>query len=649
MAEMTRRDALRLAAAGAGAFLGGGPVWSQVRTRDVGEKSDDAGETLLDQIPQSVLRLAGLDHVPALPVDIPEAIQSLPRLLKRLIEQQPAKEGLSNIYTLAGHTETGKEFLFGEEPDDRLRVALQDLHGDLLRNPAGVMNQFYRDLLDSNEASQYPLNPGDLTRLSIESPEQWSISWTNFQSVYDSALPLLPRWAATMTDVTVAEEEFWPTIARYGVAYNLLVLQKVTRQSARDLQNKIGDVWTAEHTTLLEEGRLYAIDMSIFESLPVSTVDGFERFTPASITLLEQDGESKALRPILIRIAGENGAVAQTYTPATASASAWLYAMLAARTGITVYGIWLGHVYQWHIVTAAMLMTMHNELPRSHPVRALLSPQSKFLVGFDDVLLFLWRDVAPPTSVSTTFQFLQLLDKFADGRPFASDNPKQAIADLGLHAADFTIDPSTPWDQYPIVGYYLEIWDAAETYVGAIVDEAYANDRDVRRDRALQSWIASSKSDSAGNIHGLPEVTTKAALTGVLTSLIYRITVHGVSRLSNTANPAMAFIPNFPPCLQSAAIPDPTVEFNTRALLAHLPVTGTVGRMVTFYFTFAFTAPYVPFLPEAGLEAELFYRGSASDPRNQALIQFRRDLKAFIEKYQMDNPQLHQWPLNIET
>ena len=28
---------------------------------------------------------------------------------------------------------------------------------------------------------------------------------------------------------------------------------------------------------------------------------------------------------------------------------AWLYALQAAKTSITVWGIWLGHVYHWHI------------------------------------------------------------------------------------------------------------------------------------------------------------------------------------------------------------------------------------------------------------------------------------------------------------
>ncbi len=649
MSEMTRRDAVKLAAAGAGTLLCGGSALAQALSRAVVGKPAFMAAGSVDQIPQSLLQLAGLENLPALPIDISETIGTIPRLLKRLIEEEPAKQGLSNNYTIAGQTKTGHEFLFGERRNSRLRDALEELQKKIHANPTKVINDLYRDLLDRNAPTRLVLDDGDQTRLPLETPEQWTISWTNFQNMYEQSLPMLPRWAATMTDATVAEEEFWPTIARYGVAYNLLVLKKLTQDNCGKIRQSLGRAWTDVYTGLLDEGRLYAIDMSIFESLRPNIVDGFERFTPASITLLEQNSEDKALKPICIRISGENGAGAQTYTPNSATASAWLYAMLAAKTSITVYGTWLGHVYQWHVVAAAMLMTMYNELPRSHPVHELLAPQANFLFGFDDVLLLNWRQIAPPTSVSTPFQFLELLNNFANGRPFDADNPRQAIADLGLDVADFTTNPNTPWDQYPIVGYFLEIWDAAEAYVDSVVDESYKTDRAVERDRHLQSWYSQSIKGSAGNIEGLPELNTKAALAGVLTSLIYRITVHGIARLVNTANPAMSFVPNFPPCLQNSNIPDPTAEFDTQTLLSYLPRTGTIGLMVTFYFTFAFTAPYVPFIPADGLEADLFYPGGTDDPRNQALIQFRRDLKAFISKYQTENPQFQQWPLNIET
>lgn len=648
MAQITRRDALKAAAASAGAILGAGPAWSQTRIRRSSEKLLGDRGGLLDQIPPQLLHLAGLRDIPALPLDIAEVLRSLPRLLQRVIEETPALNGLSNTYTIAGQEKIARQFLFGEVRRDELRIALEQLEADLQQNPTRVINRFYSDLLGEGPLPE-PLPPDPLTVLALEAPDQWTISWTNFQQIHERSLPLLPRWAATMTDVAVAEEEFWPTMARYGAAVNLLVLQKLALNNLLEIKRKLGSAWTSEHNALVVKGLLYAIDMSIFETVPPNTVDTVERFTPATITLLQQDPATKLLKPILIRVAGQDGAGAQIFTPDTATDSAWLYAMLAAKTSMTVYGIWLGHVYQWHIVTAAMQMTMRNTLPRLHPVRELVSPQSDFLVGFDDILLLVWRQIAPSTSVATPFQFLQLINTYANRRPFAADNPKQALADLGLEEADFTVN--LPWDQFPIVAYYLEIWDAVETYVTSVVDASYKWDRDVENDRDVQSWMDQSGKGSEGNVHGLPEVNSKAALAEVLSSLIYRVTVHGVSRLTNTANPAMAFVPNFPACLQSATIPPPTAEFDAATLLSYLPRTGTIGQMVLFYFTFAFSSPYIPFLPPRGLDDDLFFDGGLRSPKNQALIRLREKIQAFIAKYQQgtQNPQFQQWPLNIET
>ena len=582
-----------------------------------------------------------------MPIAIAEIIESVPRLLKRLLEEQPAKDGLDTTYTIAGETETGREFLFGEGLGDRLEDALADIHQSLHADPTRVINNFYKEFLDRDASFDDSHDDARLTALALETPEQWAISWTSYQNVYGDAQPRLTEWAATMTDVDAAEKQFWPTFARYGVGYNLLILQKLTRSNRSRVRRQLGRAWTDEVQALLDAGRLYAIDMSLFEEDKPNRVDGLERFTPATITLLEQDAATQALTPILVRVAGNKGVGAQVYTRTTATASAWLYAMFAAKTSITVYGIWLGHVYQWHIVTAAMQMTMFNELPTSHPVYELLAPQSKYVFGFDDILLLLWKHIAPPTSISTPFQFLELINGFARDRPFAADNPRQAIVDLELDVADFTVD--RPWDQYPIVGYFLDIWDAASTYVDAVVDVSYDSDLRVRQDRDLQAWLSESEQRYEGNVEGLPDVDTRAELADVLTSLMYRISIHGVSRMGATANPAMTFVPNFPPCLQNSTIPDPHVEFDTRTLLSYLPHTGTIGAMMTFYFTFAFTAPYEPFIPAGGADTDLFYPGGPRDPRNAALIEFRGRLAAFIDAYQPGDPQLQQWPLNIET
>ena len=295
-----------------------------------------------------------------------------------------------------------------------------------------------------------------------------------------------------------------------------------------------------------------------------------------------------------------------------------------------------------------MQKTMLQNVPEGHPIYQLLAPQSDYLIPFDNILLLLWRSIAPPTSLSTAGQFLDLANSFARGRRYFDDDPINTLERQGIEVGDFS-DDGQPWNRFRIAGYLLDIWQATEDYVAVFVNTTYADDAAVAADEDLQNWIAAASSRRDGNIRGLPTMDTRQALREVLTSLIYRITIHGSSRLNSAANPALTFVANYEPCLQTSEIPEPDQNFETKKLLDMLPNTGTIGNMVTFYFTFVFSAPYVPFIPLEGVEANLFFDGGLADPRNQALVDYRNAVIRFIEAFEQGNPQIHQWPLNIET
>jgi hypothetical protein len=330
-----------------------------------------------------------------------------------------------------------------------------------------------------------------------------------------------------------------------------------------------------------------------------------------------------------------------------ATDGAWLYALQAAKASVAVYGIWLGHVYHWHIVTAAMQMTMYNTLPTHHAVYELAAPRSNYLISFDAVLLLLWEHMAPPTSITSARQFLDLMDTFARERDYFDDDPVTALEDLGLREEDFTV--VEPWDQYGPVRHLLDLWTATQDYVSAFVEHTYADDAAVTADTALQAWIRESRDPTEGNIRGLPAMNSRDALVRVLTSLIHRITAHGTARLSRAANPGKSFVANFPPCLMESTIPEPSAEISTRELLALLPNTGVIGKMLTFFFTFSYSVPYEPFVPLDGVEDGLFFPGGPDDPRNRALIKYREAVIAVMKAADGDGAQITQWPLNIET
>ena len=586
-------------------------------------------------------------NLPAVPVDPAGVADTLGRLEIREQQELQAKQGLTRKYTIGGTTRRAYAFLFEEEVPAS-RSESRDALADAMRDdPDGAPDYIQRNL--DRQTGGGPAG-ATATPLSLEQPEQFSISWTTFPDVYSDGQPFLSEWASSLTDADAATEQFWPMIAQHGFGYNLIIPERVSGERADELRARFGSGWTREVRSALRAGNLYAIDLSLFESLQSQEVNGAPRFTPASITLLIRNTRTKSLRPVSIIVSGNGGSGQQTYTRGSASDSAWLYALQAVKAGVTLFGVWLGHVYHWHIVTAAMQMTMFNTLPTDHPVYQLLAPQSKFAIPFDDALLNLWSDISPPTSLATANDFLGLANEYAAGRSFFDDDPKTTLKQLGLRQKDFT--SRTAWDRYPVVQRLLTIWELVEAYVASFVSASYGSDAAVASDQDLQTWLATSASSdpaAGGNVAGLPETNDRETLQKVLTSLVYRLTVHGISRLSSTSNPALTFVSNFPHCLQRTDIPGPRAKLSTRTLLSYLPNTNTISSAVTFYFTFAFSTPYEPFIPLHGVGRELFFPDGDGDSRNQALIKLRKGLGEFIADYQPDLPQPFQWPRNIET
>ena len=591
---------------------------------------------------------ATFPNLPAVPVDEAGALDTLGRLEIRAQQLLQAKQGLTKRLTINGVSRRAYAFLFGGEVPTAQSEARSGL-AETIRNRPGEAPAVISENLDGQGPGAVGYS-ASAEPLSLEQPEQFAISWTNFPNVYETGRPSLPEWASSLTDADSASRQFWPMIAEHGFGYNLIIPERVTQARAKALRAEFGKAWNERVRSALRAGNLFAIDMSRFEALQPQTVNGAPRFTPATITLLTRNPRSRSLTPVAIMVSGYQGAGRTVYARATASDGAWLYALQAAKASVTLFGVWLGHVYHWHLVTAAMQMTMFNTLPTDHPIYQLLAPQSQFAIPFDDVLLGLWSQVAPPTSLTTANDFLALANDYAAGRSYFDDDPKATLKQLGLRQKDFTA--KTPWDRYPVVQRQLQVWDLVETYVATFVGATYGSDAAVAADQALQTWLqaaASTDAATGGNIRGLPQTNTRATLQKVLTSLVYRITIHGISRLNSTSNPALTFVSNFPHCLQRTDIPSPRARISTRRLLSYLPNTDTISQAVTFYFTFAYSTPYEPLIPLGGVAEELFFAGGMGDRRNRALVELRKGMAAFINDYQPEMPQRFQWPRNIET
>jgi Lipoxygenase len=575
----------------------------------------------------------GFVNIPAVPYwtdlagdpDPDHITATLAELQKRGAEGLPAYAGLGTDYTIDGQTHIAFEYLYGSQ--------------------------------------LAPL----ATQLPLDQAEDFTLPWTTYGNVYEDSQYLAPAFAKMLWETTDATLGFWHTIASFGLPYYLLVLEKVDDKQATRFAAEFGNVWKTENLDAAQKaGLLYAIDMSILDPLePFIARDGTTRFTPGTITLLKQDPQSKDLAPAAILVSTPNAGPPRVYGSEDA---AWLWALQAAKTSITVWGIWLGHVYHLHIVTAAMQMTMFNTLRADHPLRPLLEPQSQSLIDFDFVLLTtLFNKISPPTPVSGPMALLTLVDRFAENRTFFDDDPHTELEKRGLEVADFTSPGPKPkdWDRYPVVGWLLDIWQITHDYVKAVVDVIYTNDTAVANDQDLKAWMDASSDPLQGNIRGLPDVKTRDDLTKVLTSLLYRVNAHGGGTLTPSVNPVLGFVANFPPCLQKSDIPEPGTPVPD--LLERLPHTGTCGGMTTFFYTFVYSLPNVPLIPSTGITTDPLFQ-PPDNPCNAALFKFRQDIENFVDTYVQDwnvalawylgNPpgavpmyaqnQYGQWSLSIE-
>ena len=315
-------------------------------------------------------------------------------------------------------------------------------------------------------------------------------------------------------------------------------------------------------------------------------------------------------------------------------------------------------------------MTMYNALPASHKLWTLLAPQSQWLIDFDYVLLQvpeMFDRISPPTPVAGPMPLLALLDRYAAGRAFFDLDPLSELKQQGLDVKDFTVKKA--WDAYPVAGHLVNIWKICQGFVTVVVDELYKTDTEVAGDKGLKAWIDASKDPNEGNVQ-LPDITTRALLIELLTSLLYRVTAHGAGSLTSVVNPALAFVSNFPPCLQSTDMPKPDVAPSDTELLARMPYTGTIGTMATFYFTFAYSEPYLPAIPKGGENLDPYWPdpGTPSDQAcNAALFKYRAAIRSFVKAYTDDwnkelarirgvpgpipsyaENQSEQWPRSIE-
>src|SRR6188472_3629837 len=190
------------------------------------------------KLPHLRLRELGLHNVPAVPVDLGGMLDTLLKLGLRAKQREQAYQALTKTFTIGGTTARAYSFLFGTQSADAQPAAAREQAQAFLSNAAALSTRHLAATLEKQDEELAHSSNGAvadrLTTLPLEDPKQFSLSWTTFPNVYALGEEHLDEWAATL-DVTQPEkatEAFFPTIAEYGLSYNLL-LTKGSRARTR--------------------------------------------------------------------------------------------------------------------------------------------------------------------------------------------------------------------------------------------------------------------------------------------------------------------------------------------------------------------------------------------------------------------------------
>ena len=157
--------------------------------------------------------------------------------------------------------------------------------------------------LAAKDAGRGPRRP---TSWRSTEPDEFTLSWTTYQDVYKDSQDLVAPFADTLTEQRrPRRSSFWPTIASFGLPYNLLVLAKVDAKRAAELasgvRRRLGGRGHGRPTGSRALVRDRHEHPRVARAVS-SALDGTVRFTPGTVTVLKQDPQSKALTPIAIKV-----------------------------------------------------------------------------------------------------------------------------------------------------------------------------------------------------------------------------------------------------------------------------------------------------------------------------------------------------------
>ena len=280
-----------------------------------------------------------------------------------------------------------------------------------------------------------------------------------------------------------------------------------------------------------EEARLYICDYS--ESLSDSIAGNFpfdrQKYINAPLALFAlakadrnvikavaiQAGQDPANNPIITPDCGWNWQIAKTIVQNSDCNDSEYYRHLGLA----------------HLLTEAFVLATYRQLPRQHPLYALLTPH---FAGT------LFTNNTAVTSIKEEGSYLNITEAIFSGTiPSTLGIAANAVSSVNFTENMLTndlrsrgVEDPVTFPNYPYREDGLLIWNAIHGWVTDYVRLYYRSDADVTEDYELQLWVTEVSSRQGGRIQGVGDggvggrIATMSYLIDCLTQVIYTASAH---------------------------------------------------------------------------------------------------------------------------
>jgi arachidonate 15-lipoxygenase len=294
-----------------------------------------------------------------------------------------------------------------------------------------------------------------------------------------------------------------------------------------------------------EVGRLYALDLTMFDGVETSKLHGDQRYLAAPVALFYWNPEPGpgfpeghgSLQPVAIQVGQKHDAASCPIFVPGDDATAWKLAKFWVLNGLAVQHETVAHLGACHLTVETLVVATNRQLSYEHPILALLGPHFRFTLDINEgakhSLIIPHGVVASVLSPSIAGSLGMVRDARLAWR-FDQNLPHRLFA---LRGVDRDRLP-----EFPFRDDTLLLWDAIREYVRAYLAFYYGGNDDVRADTEVQAWALEITSAAGAAFRGLGGLTWTGGAEGQGTAQLksFDYLVDLVSLIVYTAGPQHA-------------------------------------------------------------------------------------------------------------